>query len=352
MTKKSQKIFYTVCILLILVISAWGFAFNKAYLVVLADDALPFQVQVGSQTHQCQNQCQIELTPRSYNVVISRPGFTSTETRVFLTRGKTQELQYDGIFLPVFDPLEESEITNFENFRFQQNPENTDQQVFQIFTGEDFRTVSTFRSPLNEPNAVISPDQTTAFIWSESSETLAEYYLINNAEESRQRLSLNLPFNSLPTEFRLLTNNFLLFKQNGQVYLYNFSSNSYSQFPISTVDHVSIIYSDDSSVETFVLFSDRNLASQRVFSPRTGTSLTQLIEDGEIEDESALAEQFTARPDKIFAYNPSTGSFQFLGPIPDSLIEPFRFQTVYIDQELTEILTTQDNSFQIILSQN
>jgi hypothetical protein len=357
MTKPTQRIFYAVCILAIILIALWGVIFNKAYLIVTAEDNLPFSVSVGNQTYTCLEQCEIELTPRSYQVLLSRDGYSSFESRLFLTRGRTQELNYTPIFLPVFTALNQDQIIQFDEFRFLKSPENPDQQIFQINTGEDFRTVSTFRLPLENPNAVLSYDYTQAFIWSGSSEnenqTEIEYYLVDINNESRQRINLNLPSNSIPSEYKLLNNNQLLLKQNSLVYLSDLISNDYIQFPVSTVNHVSII--EDGAQTRTVLLTDRNVSGGgSTVTPQAGatTTLTQILELTDTEDEDLLAEKITTRPDKIFAYLPETKAYQFLGAIPQNVSYPFEFQTVIYSSDRIQVLTSQQESFQIILSQN
>lgn len=349
MTKRTQRIFYGLCILAILAISFWGIIYNKAYLKVSSDDGRPFQVSVGNQLVTCEPVCDIELAPRSYTVTKSRTGFSTSEERVFLVRGRTLELTYSPIFLPVFNVLEPDSIQPFESFRFTQNLQNPDQQVFQINTPEDFRTVSTFRLPLANPDATLSSDLSQAFIWNITDDQQPEYYLVDINQESRQRIALSLPTNTVPSEFKLLTENKLLLKQDGIVYLYNLSASNYRQFSVSSVNHVEVF--EDNSESRIILLTDRTLTTGIAPSSTGSRSLTQILELPDLE-ESALAEEVVSRPDKIFAYQPDTQSFQYLGPIPNDIVYPFYFETVLVNSETTQVLTNQQESFQINLTEN
>lgn len=350
---KNLKIFFAFCLVLIAGLSFWGFKYNNGTLIV-ESSAPNFTITVNDKSQNCQDTCSLTLPPKAYTVTLQKPGYTSLETKIFLVRGETETLNYTPTFVPKFSLLQSDsvdEILEVSDYSFEVSESQQGAQLLQVLQTNQLTTVSTFREPILEPMASVSPDGSFTFVW--STQTVTDYYLVNNRTKLKQKIDLTTDKFSFekPTDFKLLSANLLLI-QADKPYLYRIDSETLIDFPVNNINHVHAL-----AENSLLLLTGRNLRSTDPVSATENAEvpfnqITNLID----KSDQDLTTELTAPANKIYVFDANQGTYQLLGDLPAEIVEPFEFVELQhsdqTDQNPFTALKVDEQYYELVLNGN
>lgn len=335
---KQNKLLFSVGAAAIALIAAWGFIYNEGTIIVTS--TVPnYTVEIDDKTIQCQAICQVKLPPKGYLVKVSAPNRTELSVNVYLLRGEKETIDYTPVVVPKFEQIEPND--QFLDYKYQVSSTNQNYQTLSVYNRitKEFEVVSTNKQPFTAPLATVDQLGASAFAW--DNDSVLDYYLVNIKNKTRSKIAFDQSVFDFekPLNFKLLSSDLLLIQLENKVILHRFSTNGYLTFPVSDISHVSAI----SSTQLLVLTGSQLESTDTNQTPDLG-EIRQLIDTPTEEASEVLRLPAT----KMYYYDNENGTFTFLNKLPENISEPFQFQLVMVNDIPTQVLITQNDTYQVI----
>jgi len=316
------------------VIVFWGIVFNYGTIKV-ASDTLPFQIEYGNKTQECEfSPCTLKLKPKTYSLIISADNYTLLHKDVKLERSDTELVEYSPLSLPVLTKITEPKEFEKAYFRL----ENGQSKLYLKTQARGDIVVSTFKTPLQNPEIRVSPLEDYILVWDKEVFPL-QVYLIDVPQLSKS--SLSIPEAAKIQDLSFLEARKLLVKLEHTVKVYDLDNKTFSFFPLEEIDHYLEVSKDKG------LILSRDSLDEFEFDSEPVLSLESLLESSDKNGE-LTAENNNSY--KLYYYLKDQETFIQLLDLGKGFDSPY---SLFFSETSTQpeiILQSNDKYYQVQLS--
>jgi len=324
---KKPTIVLILSFVLAAIIMFWGIIFNYGTIEVSSDQT-SFNIEISNKNEKCTEQkCSLKLKPKTYNLKVTSDGFTSFSQDIKLERGDKLKFDYNPLPLPILQSI--GQLKEYQTAYLSETERG--QLVYLKTKDQGDIQVSTFKTPLVEPNLRVSPNQDYIIIW-DSATFPAQLFLIDVPQRAKK--NLELPDQDLLTDLKFLSSQELLLETKDSVLLYNLDSHESQYFPIEKVNHLAVLNDNQSILISAQSLDEFELDSTDALS--LGDLLDTTNNGGELSTE-------VKKTYKLFYYFKEEATFTQLFELADKFKVPFEFARVEVDNQLELVLKSNGN---------